>query len=117
RNGYGYYMGLLGGGTTPDNPVLEKDGKTGEIQGLTVDIFTDHALDFIRANKEGPFLLSLHYREPHARWLPVAPEDWAPFEGLSPKPPHPNYPKLDVDRLQQMTREYLASVSGVDRNV
>ena len=117
RTGYGYFMGFLGGGTTPDNPVLEKDGKTQKFEGLTINIVTDHALDFLRANKDGPFLLSLHYRSPHARWLPVAPEDWAPFESLIPKPPHPDYPNLDVEKVQQMTREYLASVAGVDRNV
>lgn len=117
KTGYGYFMGFRGGGTTPDNPVLEKDGKERKFEGLTTDILTDHALEFLRGNTDGPFLLSLHYRAPHARWLPVAPEDWAPFEGLSPKPPQPDYPKLDVERVQQMTREYLASVAGVDRNV
>lgn len=117
KTGYDYFMGFRGGGTRPDNPVLEKDGKEREFEGLTTDILTDHALEFLRDNKDGPFLLSLHYRAPHARWLPVAPEDWAPFEGLSPKPPHPKYPNLDVERVQKMTREYLASVAGVDRNV
>ena len=117
KTGYGYFMGFRGGGASPDNPVLEKDGKERKFEGLTTDILTDHALEFLRANKDGPFLLSLHYRAPHARWLPVAPEDWAPFESLSPKPPHPDYPKLDVKRVQRMTREYLASVAGVDRNV
>ena len=117
KTGYDYFMGFRGGGTSPDNPVLEKDGKERKFEGLTTDILTDHALEFLRANKDGPFLLSLHYRAPHARWLPVAPEDWAPFEGLSPNPPHPKYPNLDVERVQRMTREYLASVAGVDRNV
>jgi uncharacterized sulfatase len=117
KTGYGYYMGFLGGGTTPENPTLEKDGKEQKFEGLTTDILTDHALEFLRKNKEGPFALSVHYRAPHAPWLPVAPEDSAPFEGLAPKPPHPDYPNLDLERLQRMTREYLSSVAGVDRNV
>ena len=117
RFGYESFMGFRGGGTTPDNPVLEKDGKESRFEGLIVDIVTDHALEFIRQRRDGPFLLSVHYREPHARWLPVAPEDWAPFENLVPRPPHPDYPNLDTARVQQMTREYLASVAAVDRNV
>lgn len=47
----------------------------------------------------------------------MAPQDWAPFEKLDPKLPHPDYPGLDVKRVKRMTREYLASVRGVDRNV
>ena len=30
---------------------------------------------------------------------------------------NPDYPKLDVKKVKQKTREYLASVAGVDRNV
>ena len=61
--------------------------------------------------------MSLHYRAPHARWLPVRDEDWAPFDELDPKLPHPDYPDLNVEKVKRMTREYLASTAGVDRNV
>ncbi len=117
KMGYGYFMGFLEGGTTPENPKLEKDGTYQPFEGLTMDILTDHALEFLEAHKDGPFLLSLHYRAPHTRWLPVAPEDWAPLEGLDPELPHPDYPGLDVERAKKMMREYLASVRGVDRNL
>jgi choline-sulfatase len=117
KTGFDSFMGFLEGGTTPSDPVLEKDGKEQQFKGLTADILTDHALEFLRRNREGPFLLCLFFRAPHARWLPVADEDWAPFESLTPAPPHPNYPNLDTKRVQQMTREYLASVRTVDRNV
>ncbi|MBI1358005.1 MAG: sulfatase-like hydrolase/transferase [Acidobacteria bacterium] len=117
KTGFDYFMGFREGGTTPSDPLLEKDGKEQRFQGLTVDIFTDHALQFLENNREGPFLLCLFFRSPHAPWLPVADDDWALFENLMPKPPHPNYPNLDTQRVQRMTREYLASVHGVDRNV
>ena len=83
----------------------------------TPDILTDHAIEFVNSAEEEPFLLALHFRAPHARWLPVADEDWAPFESLDPALPHPDYPNLDVERVKRMTREYLASVKSVDRNV
>ncbi|QDU95317.1 sulfatase-like hydrolase/transferase [Lignipirellula cremea] len=117
KTGFDYFMGFLGGGNSPVNPKLEKDGETRKFEGLTPDILTDHAIEFIRTNKADPFLLCVHYRAPHARWLPVADADWEPFEELNPTIPNPDYPKLDVERVKKMTREYLASVASVDRNV
>ncbi len=117
QNGYDYFMGFRGGGTTPVDPLLEKEGKERRFEGLTTDILTDHAIEFLEREKDGPFLLSLHFRAPHTRWLPVAPEDWRPFAGLDPIIFNPDFPYLDVERVKRMTREYLASVKGVDRNV
>ncbi|APZ93608.1 sulfatase family protein [Fuerstiella marisgermanici] len=118
QTGFDYFMGHRGGGWSPDNPTLEKDGSDQKFKGLTTDILADHAIEFLNDRPtDKPFLLVLHFRAPHARWLPVAPEDWAPFENLKPDFPHPDYPGLDKQRLARMTREYLASVRGVDRNV
>jgi uncharacterized sulfatase len=117
NHGFDYFMGLTSGGTTPDNPELEKEGKVREFTGLTTDILTDHALDFIHENSGQPFLLCLNTRAPHARWLPVAEEDWAPFEGMDPHLPNPGYPDLDTDKAKRKMREYLASTRGVDRNL
>lgn len=117
NHGFDYFMGLTGGGTTPDNPILEKDGEVRIFKGLTTDILTDHAIDFVEANADAPFLLCLHYRAPHSRWLPVADADWEPYRELDPAIPNPDYPDLNVKRVKQRMREYLASVSGVDRNL
>lgn len=115
--GFNHFMGLLEGGTSPDNPELEKDGERQRFEGLTTDILTDHALEFLGRERSDPFFLALHFRAPHAKWLPVADEDWAPFEDMDPELPHPDYPGLDIERAKKMMREYLASVRGVDRNV
>jgi len=116
-NGYDYFMGIRAGGTTPRDPLLEIDGDQRKFEGLTVDIFTDQAIDFVRRNQGERFLLSLHYRAPHAPWLPVRDEDWAPYADLDPLIPNPDYPLLDIAKIKRMSREYMASVSGVDRNV
>ena len=116
-HGFDYFMGLTGGGTSPDNPILEKDGKEREFKGLTTNILTDHAIEFLHANADKPFLLCVHYRAPHSRWLPVADADWEPYADLDPVIPNPDYPDLNVKRVKQRMREYLASVSGVDRNL
>lgn len=117
NHGYDYFMGLNGGGTTPVDPPLEVDGKMQQFKGLTTDILTDHAMDFIRNRNDRPFLLSLHYRAPHAKWLPVADEDWAPYDQLDPEIPNPDFPDLDIEKVKRKMKEYMASISGVDRNV
>lgn len=117
QRGYEYFMGFRAGGTTPADPVLEKDGKQRQFEGLTADILTTHALEYLERVRGETFLLSLHYRAPHSRWLPVAAEDWAPFDGLNPIIPNPAFPYLDVERVRRMTREYLASTKSVDRNI
>ena len=117
QRGYEYFMGFRGGGTTPVDPVLEKGGKERKFDGLTADILTADALEYLERVRDETFLLSLHYRAPHTRWLPVAPEDWAPFDGLNPIIPNPDFPYLDLERVRRMTREYLASTKSVDRNI
>jgi len=117
KTGFDEFMGFRTGGTTPVNPTFEFDGKPKKFEGLTVDIITDHALLFIEKHRAERFLLCVHYRAPHTRWLPVADEDMAPYKDLDMKLPHPDYPKLDVKRAKRFMREYLASVRGVDRNL
>lgn len=117
NQGYDYFMGITGGGTSPVDPLLEEDGVVREFDGLTVDILTDRALRFMEKNQEKPFLLSVHYRSPHGKWLPVADEDWAPYEDQDMQVPHPDYPDLDIDKVKSKMKEYLASSSGVDRSV
>ena len=119
--GYDTFLGFRAGGSTPSNPLLEVNGTQQKVEGLTPDIFTDAAIRWIQsasaADDARPFLLSLHFRAPHTRWLPVADEDLAPFQNIDPEIPNPDYPQLDVARVKKMTREYLASVASVDRNL
>ncbi len=117
KTGYQYFMGFRSGGNSPENPTLELNGATRTFVGFTPDILTDHAIDFVRRNKHHPFLLSLHFRAPHAPWLPVRDEDWDPYKHLDPEIPNPDYPNLDVATVKRRTREYMASVSSVDRNL
>ncbi len=117
KQGYDYFMGLTSGGTSPFDPMLEQEGVERKRSGLTTDLLTDDALQFLKsaADHDQPFLLSFHTRAPHAAWLPVAPEDWQPYAELDPAVP--NYPGLDVAKVKKSMREYLASTSGVDRNL
>ncbi|MDA7915775.1 sulfatase-like hydrolase/transferase [Verrucomicrobia bacterium] len=118
--GFQYFMGNRQGGFSNNNPELEKDGKNEKFKGLTTDVFGDHAISFIKDHKDKPFFLAVHHRAPHTRWLPVSEEDWEPYKDLTDEKtqiPNPEYPNLDVPRVKKMTREYLASVRSVDRNL
>ena len=117
--GYEDFFGFRPGGAKVIHPLLEVEGEQRIVRGLTTDILTDEAIRWLRLHDPGkaPFALSLHYRAPHAPWLPLRDEDWSDFEALDPMIPNPDYPKLDVDRVKRMTREYLGSVASVDRNV
>ena len=117
KTGFDYFMGFRTGGNKVTNPTLEVEGKNQKVEGFTYDILTDDALEFIERNQKKTFLLCLHYRAPHAAWMPQPESDRKPFDKLDPKIPNPDYPNLDVARVKRMTREYLGSVKGVDRNV
>jgi len=116
--GYDRFIGFRPGGRKVKDPILEIDGVERKIEGLTVDLLTDYAIQTLRErDRDKPFALSLHYRAPHAPWLPVADDDMAPYEGRPLTIPNPDFPDLDTERVERLMREYLASVTGIDRNV
>ncbi len=128
RAGFDYFAGWRTGGNISKDPEVEVDGTMRRIEGYTPDILTDFAIDFMNRPREGPFSLSVHFWAPHANtanrtpdgdrtWLPLSDADWERFRDLDVRIPNPDYPKLDIPRLRRMTREYLASVASVDRNV
>lgn len=117
NHGFDFFMGMTGGGCAVKDPELEKDGTIRKFEGLTTDILTDNALEFIESNKDHPFLLCFNTRAPHSGWLPVAKEDWAPFKDMDPVVPNPSYPDLNIAEVKSDMKEYLASTRGVDRSI
>ena len=128
RNGYDYFAGFRYGAGISLDPEIEIGEEVTQAKGFTPDVLTDHAIEFIRGNTDGPFLVNLHFWAPHANtqnrtpdgdrtWLPLDDKDWDAFRALDPRLPEPDYPDLDVPRVKRMMREYLASVASVDRNV
>lgn len=115
RRGYDRFYGFLGGGNSPQDPTLEVEGVTKQVPGFLVDLVTDQALTFLRENKSKPFLVSLHYREPHMPYLPVPEQDAAHFQNVLLD--LPNYEGVDPDWLQKTRRDYYKSIAAVDRNI
>ena len=126
--GYDEFAGFRAGGAISKDPMVEINGKVQKVSGYTPDILADLAIDFVRRNSKGPFLLSLHFWAPHANtanftadgdrtWLPLSDADWGRFRNSDPVLPQPDYPRLDIPRAKRMMREYLASVASADRNL
>jgi len=71
------------------DPHLWHNGEFKKYDGYCTDVFTDHAIDFIRANKGGPFFAYLATNAPHVPCIPPSqaaaqkhmdngvPEKWA----------------------------------------
>jgi len=115
RLGFHHFAGFVGGGTTPMNPVYEKDGQRGPLPGPEPDVAVNEAIAFVEKNRDRPFALCLHFRAPHLPYGPVPDEDLAPFKDLDPS--IPNIPGLDAARTKQWRRDYYASIHSIDRNL
>lgn len=115
KRGFHHFFGFTGGGTSPMNPTLEKNGKEQKIQGYGADLLTDDALEFVKKNRDQPFALCLHFREPHLPYGPVPQQDSDLFKDLDPTVPQA--PGADIAKVKQWTRDYYASIHSVDRNL
>lgn len=117
--GYDTFYGFRGGGANVIDPILEKNGVVAEEKGLTSDLIADKAIAFLKeaAANAGSFALSVHFREPHAPWTPVAEADEAHLKDRVLTLPNPDVPNLDRETMEKSMRKYLASVAGVDRNL
>ncbi len=115
RQGYDHFLGFLGGGNRPIDPTLEVEGTEKKLDGSLPDILVDDAIRFVEANQDRPFLVSVHFRAPHAPYAPVPEVDSAPFRDLDPT--IPDVPGLPIERVKRLTREYYGSIHSVDRNM
>jgi choline-sulfatase len=116
--GFDYFFGITSGGAAPRNPQFEVNGAFQPTQGFTVDLTGDEAIRWLRLrDAKRPFALCVHFREPHTAYVPTRDMDMEPFAQLDPQVPNPDFPNLDIEKVKKQTRDYLACVHGVDRNV
>lgn len=113
--GFHHFMGFLGGGSKPMDPVLEVAGRDVQLQGPLPDLLVDDALEFVRRNRNRPFALCLHFRAPHLPYGPVPKVDSEPYAELDPEVPKP--PGADEAQLKRWQRDYYGSITSVDRNI
>jgi uncharacterized sulfatase len=113
--GIARFFGFLDGGNTPMDPTLEVEGREQSLKGSLPDLLTDEAIRFVTESRDRPFALLLHFRAPHLPYGPVPEADAAAVRGLDPAIPDAR--GLDRTQVKAWTRDYLASVHSVDRNV
>ena len=109
-----------------DQQVIENGEIRTESQYLT-DLWTDHAVQFITANKERPFFLFLAYNGPYGlggamreeirnrHKAAYADHPLNSFPRTEPQPWNYNYASWIGD--EQIIRKYAAEVSGIDDGV
>jgi arylsulfatase A-like enzyme len=61
------------------SPMLEHNGQIVQGEGFIIDDFTNHGLDFIKQNRDRPFLLYLPFNTPHTPFQ-VPEEYWDRFK-------------------------------------
>ena len=115
RQGFDRFFGFRDGSNQPIDPRLEVDARVQDLKGSLPDLLVNEGLNFIDRHRQGPFLLSIHFRAPHTPYGPVPEEDSASYRTLDPT--IPDVPGLPRERVKQLLREYYSSVSSVDRNV
>lgn len=94
------------------SPPLDHNGERVRGNGFVVDDFTDHAMNFIEANREQPFFCYIPYNTPHSPMM-VPDEFYEKFDGKELAMRHRDEKKEDV----MMTRAALAMCENIDWNV
>ncbi len=107
RPGFDFSASFVGQGQYFDCPI-EVDGKSTPSKGWVDDVCTDYALQFIRANKDKPFLLVVGFKATHSPFEP--PERHAKtYEGEKLR----SVPNLDIDPIyRQADKQKVDSVTA-----
>jgi len=107
-----------------NGPQLREKGAPPEPHwwGKSTGLIMDHALAFIRENRERPFYLNLWTLVPHATLDPT-PEQLAVYADLDPKADHPAFGAWtqryykDAKDLRSQMQVYAASITDLDTQV
>ncbi len=112
RRGFDVFVGSRGGGFANKDPKLEVGEKVQQFSGFAIDVLTKHALQFMRQNKDKPFAIFFHTREPHLPYLPVPEEAMKPYEGKRLKVP--KVEGVSEERMQEEYRAYYSAITAID---
>jgi len=94
------------------SPVLEHNGKLVRGKGYVTDDFTNHAIEFIKQNKNRPFFCYLPFNTPHSP-MQVPEKFYKKFDGAKLKMRHRDPEKENPRHL----RAALAMCENIDWNV
>jgi choline-sulfatase len=120
---YSYWFVIPQGSSPYQDAEVIWQGKLIKTKGYLTDRITDRAIDFIEANRQRPFFLTVTYNAPHTpyRGHPadlVALYRDCPFASIPKAPLHP-WASADFPNIgnHNSLSQYFAACSGVDRGV
>ena len=98
--GFDHWEGFRGQGTYYDT-VLNINGERVKFDPelYSTDILTDHAIDFVRDNEEGPFFIYLSYKSVHSGFQPSPSRKGMYKDEKAVYPPSFNVPEYGIPRL------------------
>ena len=124
HRGFDYWAGFTNAHGPKDPTLILKRGdkreQTLKVEGFTTNILTDYSIEFLRENRQRPFMLYLSYTAPHMGYLPVPEEDMAHYKGKKFNfPDYKRFPEVQISE-EELHRKYLANyapVTSIDRNM
>jgi len=124
QHGFDYWFVMPSGASRYQDPEMIRDGEVSVHPGYRVDIITEGALEFIEANKDRTFYLSLHYGAPHSPWRGhpqdvVDSYDDCPFKSCPQEAMHPWAIHLTHNCMgdRESLKGYFAAMTGADLGV
>ena len=70
RPGFDHWVSFKGQGAYLD-PVINVDGNSSKVNGYMTDILNEHAVNFVKATHQKPFLLYLSHKSVHGPFTPA----------------------------------------------
>jgi len=120
---YSYWFVIPQGSSPYQDAEVVWRGKLTRTKGYLTDRITDHAIDFIEANRESPFFLTVTYNAPHTPYKGHPEELLAlyrdcPFASIPKLPLHP-WASADSPNIgnRHSLEQYFAACAGIDRGV
>jgi arylsulfatase A-like enzyme len=124
RPGFDESASFIGHARYRDAP-FEIDGRPMETKGWVDDASTDFAIEFLKRNRERPFLLVVGYKTPHGPFQPpdrlkdlFAGEEARPPANAGSVPPfRANRPAGRAGAPARTNLDYFRCIAGVDENL
>ena len=118
-----WYAHQKGGGPYYNAPMI-REGKLVNEPGYVTNLITDDALEFLEANADRTFYLSVHYTAPHSPWIDNHPKeivdsyDDCAFDSCPQEPKHPWARfNLQCHGNRECLKGYFAAVTAMDTDV
>ena len=124
QHGFSHWFAMPTGGSKYNNARMIRNRQVQKEPGYLTDVLTDDALDFISANQEGPFYLSVNYNAPHSPFS-GHPQDIVdsyndtPFKTCPQEPIHPWARRRTKPHMgnRKSLQGYFAAITALDLNV